>query len=552
MLASLLVKNYALIKDLEIDFQSGFSIITGETGAGKSILLGALSLLLGQRADTSVLSAPDEKCIVEGSFRIGAYNLEDFFSKNEIDYDKNTIIRREINPNGKSRAFINDTPVNLAVLKAIGEKLVDIHSQHETLELGSDLFQLQLVDTYAGNAEVLDRFQQEYNRLKNLQKEYEDLVKQIEKYREEKDFLQFQYDEMESLKLKEGEETELEEEFEKLTHAEEIKMNLGHAVEVFTGENLNMLARLKEAIASIDRTTRFLDQMSDVHQRLESVYLELKDISQEVDKTAESINVDPHQLEYVKDRIDSINRLMLKHQAKTVKELMAIKDNLNAKLLKLEDADFHKEGLVSSIEKQQGVVNVIAEKLDERRRNVIPAIEDTINQSLRQLGMPDGVFKVEVLQQELGMHGRSGVKFLFSANSGKDAKELAKIASGGELSRLMLSLKALLAEKIKLPTIVFDEIDAGVSGEVADKVGNIIRNMSSSRQVFNITHLPQVASKGKYHYKVFKENVNGQVYSRIKLLSPEERRTEIAQMLSGEDLSEAAYRNADELLSKNQ
>ncbi len=553
MLTSLVVKNYALIKDLEIDFQSGFSIITGETGAGKSILLGALSLLLGQRADTTVLSVPEKKCIVEGNFQITDYSLESMFKDFEIDYDENTIIRREINSNGKSRAFINDTPVNLGVLKALGEKLVDIHSQHQTLELSSDEFQLQVVDTYAENRMVLNKFRQEYHQLTTLQKEYDQLIIQTEKYKEEKDFLQFQFDELESLQLKEGEEVELEEDLEKLSHAEEIKLNLGQATETFGGEHMNTLVQLKDAMSWIEKTSKFLPEMLDAHKRLESVYLELKDIAHEVESAAESVNIDPHQLEYVRERLDAINRLLLKYQVKTTKELIQMKDDVQKKLDSLEDADFHKEEKIKAIDRQQQIVDAINTELDDQRVAAIPGIEKVVNTHLKQLGMPDGTFKVELTKHEkFSSFGKSGIKFLFSANSGNDVKELSKIASGGELSRLMLSLKALMAEKVKMPTIVFDEIDSGVSGEVADKVGNIIRKMSVNRQVFNITHLPQVASKGQFHYKVFKENLNGQVNSRIKLLTTEERRTEIAQMLSGEDLGEAAYRNADELLSRNQ
>lgn len=553
MLTSLVVKNYALIKDLEIDFQTGFSIITGETGAGKSILLGALSLLLGQRADTTVLSIPEQKCIVEGNFQITAYNLEAMFKDFEIDYDENTIIRREINSNGKSRAFINDTPVNLRVLKVLGEKLVDIHSQHETLELSTDDFQLEVVDTYAENGMILSKFREEYHQLTSLQREYEQLIVQTEKYKEEKDFLQFQFDELEALKLKEGEEVELDEELEKLSHAEEIKLNLGQTTETFSGEHLNTLAQLKNAISLIEKTSKFLPEMVDVYKRLDSVYLELKDIAHEVEFAAESVNIDPHQLEYVRDRLDSINRLLLKYQVSTTKELLRIKADVQEKLANLEDADFHKEEKMKAIDRQQQIVDSIANEIDDQRIAAIPGIEKFVNTHLKQLGMPNGTFKVELTKHEkFNLFGKSGIKFLFSANSGNDAKELSKIASGGELSRLMLSLKALMAEKVKMPTIVFDEIDSGVSGEVADKVGNIIRQMSENRQVFNITHLPQVASKGQYHYKVYKENLNGQINSRIKRLTLDERRTEIAQMLSGENLSEAAYRNADELLNRNQ
>jgi DNA repair protein RecN (Recombination protein N) len=552
MLTSLVVKNYALIKDLEIDFQGGFSIITGETGAGKSILLGALSLLLGQRADTTVLSIPDQKCIVEGNFGIGPYGLQQIFIENDIDYDDNTIIRREINANGKSRAFINDTPVNLTVLKTIGNKLVDIHSQHETLELGDDQFQLQLVDTFADNFEDLHAFLNEFDELRNLQKEYDTLVSNITQYQEEKEYLQIQFEEIEKLKLKEGEELQLEREYEKLTHAEEIKLNLTHVSNLLNGEEMNSLSQVKEAMSSVEKISRFMTEVSELHQRLESVYLELKDISLEIDAKTESVIIDPQQLEYVRDRIDAINRLMLKHQVNTAKELIEIRKRIEQKLGELEDSDFHKEEIQKKIATQHKTVDEMAEQIDTRRLAAIPEIEQVINNLLKQLGMPDGMFKIELMPHEkLRSTGKSTVKFLFSANSASNVKELSKIASGGELSRLMLSLKALMAEKIKLPTIVFDEIDAGVSGEVADKVGNIIRKMADKRQVFNITHLPQVASKGTYHYKVFKENVNGEVYSRIKKLSAEERRTEIAQMLSGEDLSEAAYKNADELLNRN-
>lgn len=552
MLTSLVVKNYALIKDLDIDFESGFSIITGETGAGKSILLGALSLLLGQRADTSVLSIPDKKCIVEGNFSIRAYELKNFFIDNDVDYDEHTIIRREINPNGKSRAFVNDVPVTLNVLKTLGDQLVDIHSQHQTLNLGDNRFQLQVVDMYAGNEKLLSAFSAEFKKLGTLRKEYKSLIEAIERFKEEKDFLQFQYDELEKLKLKPQEEEELEKEFEKLSHAEEIRLNLEQASDLLTGEHVDTLSKLKEALQAIQKTGAYLPEMAEINERMESVYLELKDISLEIDHKASSITVDPHQLEFVRERMDSLNRLLMKYQVKTASELISIRDETERKLQNIEDSDFHKDEVLKKINDQETVVEKLATQLDENRKTVIPDVEKTINVHLKLLGMPEGVFKVKQnILEELTSEGKSNVTFLFSANSGSDVKELSKVASGGELSRLMLSLKSLMAEKVKLPTIVFDEIDAGVSGEVADKVGNIIRRMAENRQVFNITHLPQVASKGEYHYKVFKENLNGEVSSRIKLLSPEERRTEIAQMLSGEDLSEAAYKNADELLNRN-
>ncbi len=552
MLKSLYIKNYALIRHLEIDFENGFSIITGETGAGKSILLGALSLIIGQRADTGVLNDTSAKCIVEACFNVEGYNLESLFAQEDIDFEKNTIVRREIGANGKSRAFVNDVPANLNFLKQLGNALIDIHSQHQTLFLNEQNFQLNIIDTIAENEDLRNEYKRIYKELREKEKEYKKLSANLDKNKTDFDYFQFQFDELEKARLNPEEDSLLESELEALNHSEEIKGSLEKTSYLLNSDEINVLNYLKEVTALIEQVAEYLPASKELAERLNSSYIELKDIAAEVDLLFDKQDLDPERIEFVRSRVDLLNTLCQKHKVDSIEDLVGVKGDYNSRLENITLGDSRLDELKKELQLLKEKIGIKSMELTKSREKSVPVIKNEIKDYLSQLGMPKAGFVVELSPlDDFSVTGIDSVQFLFSANQGVDLKEISKVASGGELSRLMLSLKALVSGKQKLPTIIFDEIDTGVSGEIADKVGNIIKQMAQTMQVFNITHLPQVAAKGKYHYKVFKVENNGSTESQLKLLSPEERQQELAQMLSGEEITEAAMNNAIDLLRIN-
>jgi len=551
MLQSIYIQNYALINELGIDFNKGLNIITGETGAGKSILLGALSLVLGQRADTTVLKDKSRKCFVEAKFYLKQYQLKDFFRQNDLDYEDITTIRREITDNGKSRAFINDTPVNLAVLKDLSSSLIDIHSQHESLLLGDDHFQLSLVDSFADHKELLDDYGNKFEEYNILNAEYKRLTDNAEKAKSDLDYFQFQFEQLEALKLIEGEQEELEEEMEKLNHAEEIKVKLSESFILLSGEDISIISNLKQAKNAIESISKYIKEGEGIAMRIDSAYIELQDITNEIDRINEKIEHDPTRIEFIRERLDNIYSLEQKHKVSSVKELIHVRDELQARIDKIISYDFETEKIKKQLELLYEELMRSASQISENRKAIIPRIENKVIEILQQLGITNANFKVEqVPTQEFLPTGKETIKFLFSANKNVALEELSKVASGGEISRLMISIKSLIVETTTLPTIIFDEIDTGTSGEIADKMGSIIKQMSEKMQVINITHLPQIAGKGDFHYLVYKKDNHETTNTYIKLLSQEERINEIAKMLSGEALTEAAIENAKVLLTK--
>jgi DNA repair protein RecN (Recombination protein N) len=549
MIQSLSIENYAIINSLEINFNRGLSIITGETGAGKSILLGALSLILGKRADTSILKDKKRKCIVEGTFDIRDYGFQNFFIENDIDYEDFTILRREISPNGKSRAFINDSPVNLNVLSETGIRFIDIHSQHQNLNLGNSQFQLKVIDCYSQSGELLKQYQEVYNFYRKLLKEYHELQEKSRQSQADMDYYQFQHDQLDVAKLKDNEQDELEQELETLNHAEEIKNSLDNSYGLLGGNDNSVLSQLKDIYSLISKIIKFLPGVSDYGKRLESAYIELKDIGNELESLKEKIELDPGKLEYINERLDLIYSLQQKHKVNTIKDLLDIKVSLKQKIEEVSSYESRLEELKKKTDDSKNKLNILARRLSMRRQESLKKIEKEITLLLIDLGIPNGRFEI---QHDTGtdytINGIDRVQLLFSANKNIELQEISRIASGGELSRLMLSIKSLLSDSAGLPTIIFDEIDMGVSGEIADKVGNIIKRMSSGMQIINITHLPQVACKGDFHYLVYKSDEGESTTAHIKLLNNEERHIEIARMLSGEELTEAAMQNARELL----
>lgn len=550
MLKSLRIQNYALISELEIDFYSGLSIITGETGAGKSILLGALSLILGQRADSSFVNPNAEKCVVEAIFSIHEYNLKAFFTDNDIDYDNEITLRREIQSNGKSRAFINDTPVNLNQLKELGLNLVDIHSQHENLNLTDDVFQLKVVDSIAGHRNLITEYNLAYQQYKLLSSELQQLQTIADKSKTDTDYFQFQFNQLEQASLVENEQEELESELETLTHAEEIKLNLINSIGLLSGDGASIINSIKEVRNSLLKILKFYSPASGLDKRAESVYIELKDLSREIELLSEKIEYNPDRIKTVNERLDVIYNLQQKHRVNSVVELIMIKNDFLQKLNEINSYDNQVSELKQKLDTQYTMLLKLSVEISQNRNNVIPTIEAEIINYLQLLGMPNGKFKIESEKlKDFGQNGLDKIIFLFSANKHVELQEVSKIASGGEISRLMLSLKALIAEKTALPTIIFDEIDSGISGEIADKMGSIMQRMADHMQVINITHLPQIAGKGKYHYLVYKTESETTTTTNIKKLNTDERILEIAKMLSGEELTEAALSNARELLS---
>jgi len=549
MLLKLSVHNYALIKELDIGFENGLTIITGETGAGKSILLGALSLILGTRADTNVLLDKSTKCVVEGTFRIDEYDLTEFFSANELDLDPLTILRREINPAGKSRAFINDTPVTINILKELGEKLIDIHSQYQTLMLNENSFQLNVIDSFAGNNILRNEYKTVYANYRKLKKEYNEIKEKADKNKADLEYYRFQLMQLEEAKLVNGEQEELEKEQEILEHAGEIRLALEMASSLLSSDEKSVLNLLKEVKSTIWKIKTFIPEADSFYQRAESSFIELDDLATGIEKLSGGIEADPDRLSKVNNRLDLIYSLIQKHLVKDLNELIARQDELNNLVKTIVTSDERLEELEANLEKELNSLNLLADKISANRMNVIPEVENKIGELLRQLGMPNGKFRVEINRaHDFNPAGFDNADFLFSANKQVNPENIAKVASGGELSRVMLSLKSLLTKNNNLPTIIFDEIDAGVSGEVADKVGQILSEMGRYMQVINITHLPQVASRGTKHYHVYKDDIGDSTITRIKLLSYDERILELAKLLSGSEVTETAIKNAKELL----
>ena len=549
MLKTLHISNYALISEINIGFNSGFSVITGETGAGKSIIIGALSLILGQRAESRFIKEGEEKAIVEAEFDIRDYRLEHFFEINELDFHpEQCIIRREITASGKSRAFINDTPVSLQLLRELSAKLIDIHSQHENLLLSDDQYQLQVVDNMAQNASILKQYQQYYSQWKNLQTQLSQLQKTADKQLSELDYLKFQFQQLEEAHLSENEQDDLEMELETLSHTEEIKQELQKAVFLLTDEQKSLVL-LKEVIDAVGRIKSYISEGENWHKRLESVYIELKDIAQEITSLEENIDFHPDRLEWVDQRLNEIYTLEKKFKLSSISELLSLKENLKVELQHIESFDEEIDALKKKIAEAHKNVQQQAELLTKSRLNAVEPIEKFLKEQLSRLGMPNIQFKVEITDAaEFSETGKDTVQFLFSANKNQSLQPVAQIASGGEVSRLMLSIKSLMAHRAGLPTIIFDEIDTGVSGEIAHRMAEIMKEMSKNMQVIAITHLPQIAAKGNQHYRVFKDDSGKTTQTHINLIDREERIWEVAQMLSGENVTEVALGNAKELL----
>ena len=549
MLIKLFVQNYALIRELDVEFENGLTIITGETGAGKSILLGALSLILGTRADSSVLLDKNEKCIVEGTFRIEEYELNEFFISNNIDYEPVSTLRREINPAGKSRAFINDTPVTVNILKELGDRLIDIHSQHQTLMLNDNSFQLNLIDSFSGTAGIKNEYRETYSNYRRLKKEYTSIKEKADKNKADLEYYQFQFNQLDEAKLKSGEQTELEAEQELLGHTEEIKLALGSSSNLFLAEGISILSMLREVKSYLGRILTFLPESESLLSRTESALIELDDLAAEVEKLTVSIEADPQRLAIVNNRLDNIYTLIQKHRVTDLAELIKKKDEIKELIGSIVSSDERIIELETLLDKEASRLKTVSEEISNKRKSVLSDIELRITELLKQLGIPNAKFRITLTHlPEFTTTGIDQADFLFSANKQIAPENLAKIASGGELSRVMLSLKSLLTKNNNLPTIIFDEIDAGVSGEVADKVGQILSGMGKYMQVINITHLPQVASRGTRHYHVYKDDTDNSTFTRVKLLSPEERILEVARLLSGSEVTETAMKNARELL----
>ncbi|WP_072530790.1 DNA repair protein RecN [Bacteroides ilei] len=555
MLQSLYIQNYALIDKLDISFTSGFSVITGETGAGKSIILGAIGLLLGQRADVKAIKNGASKCIVEAKFRIATYGLEDFFAENDIEYDpEECIIRREIGINGKSRAFINDTPASLAQMKVLGEKLIDIHSQHQNLLLNKEGFQLNILDILAQDGKQLDNYHKIYSDYKQICKELDDFIGQAEKSRQDEDYIRFQLEQLKEAGLKENEQKILEQEAETLSHAEDIKASLYKAKQLVDNDEGGTLLQTRECIQTLQNISNVYSPAAEWVERLQSCYIELKDIAHDLSNAEEGIEFNPSRLDYVNERLNLIYNLQQKHHTDNIEDLLKLQQTYEEELESITSFDEHIAELNRKKDTLYRQVMEQAKILTETRSVAARHIEEHMKSLLVPLGMPNVRFAVELNpRKEPDAKGMDSVNFLFSANKNGSLQNVASIASGGEIARVMLSLKAMIAGAVKLPTIIFDEIDTGVSGSIAEKMALIMQDMGrQNRQVISITHLPQIAARGTAHYKVYKEDTDSGTNSHIRLLTAEERVREIANMLSGTTLTEAAINNARSLLGMNQ
>lgn len=550
MLRSLHIQNYALIERLEIDFDSGFSVITGETGAGKSIILGAIGLLLGQRADVKSIRSNASKCVIEARFDISAYGMQLFFEENELEYEEECILRRELYASGKSRAFINDTPAALVQMKELGEQLIDVHSQHQNLLLNKEGFQLNVLDILAHNEEALSVYQNCYNDWRRSLEELDALRKQAVQDKADEDYIRFQLEQLEDAHLVAGEQDELEQESEVLSHAEEIKAELYRGGEILHSDERGILSSLKECLDAINGLKNIYSPAIELLERLESAYIELKDISQEIARKEEEIEFNPERLEEVNERLHIIYTLQQKHRVGTVNELINLCEDYRNKLTAITSVDEEVGRLEQRCDVLYAEVKRQADILTKARIQAAHEVERQMAERLVPLGMPNVRFVVEMGERkEPGKYGGDTVNFLFSANKNTVLQNISSVASGGEIARVMLSVKAMIAKAVKLPTIVFDEIDTGVSGEIADRMADIMQEMGdSNRQVISITHLPQIAARGRVHYKVYKQDNETETNSHIRRLTNDERVEEIAHMLSGATLTEAALNNAKALL----
>ena len=550
MITSLSIENFALIEKLDIDFSNGFSIITGETGAGKSILLGALGLVLGKRADLTSLKNKDEKCIVEANFSIGKYDLEFFFESNDLDYEQETIIRREILPSGKSRAFVNDSPVNLQQLQDLSFYLIDVHSQHQTLELSEEEYQFKIIDAIANNQELGIEFQYFLKKYRVAKSTLESKKNEFSAVLKEKDYNEFLYQELGTANLKEGELEELEQQYQTLSNVEFIKENLDKLLSISNEEAFGVLKNLKEFKAVLQKNVGFSTEYQSLFERTNSLLIEFDDIVKELNRESDLVFNDPEKLETINQKLQLIYSLQKKHNVLTVKELIQIQIDLEGKVVSVATLEEEIVNLEKSIKELELQLDEVANKISKSRREAIPNLSEQLIAILNLLGMPNVRFKIDIIASETyHNNGKDSLQFLFSANKGTDFGLLKKVASGGEMSRIMLAVKSILSQYSKLPTIIFDEIDTGVSGEIANKMGEIMRDMSKTMQVFAITHLPQIAAKGANHYKVFKTVLGENTVSELKLLNNDERIIEIAEMLSGKDISDSAVNHAKALLN---
>lgn len=550
MLSSLSIQNYALIDELSIDFSSGLSIITGETGAGKSILLGALGLVLGNRADSTTLKDATKKCIVEAQVLIKDYELQEFFEEVDLDYEEHTIIRREILPSGKSRAFVNDTPATLSVLSELRSKLIDIHSQHQTLQLSDSEFQFEVIDALANNQQKVHQYKVELKQYNALQSELSVLLNKQREAHQQYDYNLHLYEELNSANLIEDEQEGLEEKLDKVNNVEEIKESLAEAIQIATNDDIgvqNLLYTLEHRLSKI---AGFSKEYQELSNRISSVKIELDDIISELESTSEAVDFDPLAAEQLNDRLQLLYNLQKKHYVQSNAELLVILEELSGKVAQVENGEEIIKEKELEIQQITHRLNTIAEEISNARKKVLPLLTKTLEDLLSDLGMEQARFSIEIAASEdYYANGKDNLSFLFSANKGGSFGTLKKVASGGELSRIMLAIKKVLSQNTKLPTIIFDEIDTGVSGEISNKMAHIMQQMSGQMQVITITHLPQIAAKGSQHYKVFKEEVNGTTTTSLKQLSSDERIVEIAEMLSGKDISDSAITHAKELLN---
>lgn len=550
MLQQLYIRNFTLIDELDIELRPGFSVITGETGAGKSIILGAIALLLGQRADSKTIKQGSDRCIIEAHFDLTRYQLKPFFDENDIDYDaSDCIIRRELTAAGKSRAFVNDTPVALSLLKELGDMLVDVHSQHQNLLLGKQDFQLEVIDTIAQDQALLNEYQQTFAAYHEKQRQLQALQEEMERNKQNLDFLQFQYEELTNVQLVEDEQEKLEQQREMMTHSEDIKTALYETNQHLVADEQGILSRLRKSLSAIHTITKVYPTSEDWIERMESCQIELKDIAQDVEARLEDIDFNPAELERINQRLDKIYDLQKKYHAETIAELIQQRDELKRQLSQIENRDEALASLQNELDVLKKKCLQQAETLTKLRQKASKEIERQMRERLVPLGMPNVRFEVKVNKTELHKSGQDDIAFLFSANTSSPLQPISQVASGGEIARVMLSLKAMISGAVKLPTIIFDEIDTGVSGKIAERMAEIMKEMGANdRQVISITHLPQIAALGTTHYRVSKEETATGTTSKMQMLSNDERIHEIAQMLSGSDITAAAIQNAKELL----
>ncbi|WP_298118965.1 DNA repair protein RecN [Flavobacterium sp.] len=550
MITSLSIENFALIEKLSVNFSDGFSVITGETGAGKSILLGALGLVLGKRADLTSLKNKEEKCIIEANFSIKKYHLKPFFIANDLDYEDETIIRREILPSGKSRAFINDTPVNLNELQELSNYLIDIHSQHQTHELSEDKVQFQIIDSVASNFDLISEYTLKLKGYKKVKSDLKSKTELLQSVLKEQDYNSFLLEELLAANLKNGEQEELEEQFEKLNNVEFIKENIVKSLTIANDDQIGVLNNLKEIKLSFQKIAGFSSEYNELFERISSILIEFDDIEKELTNLSETLYSNPEELELLNQKLQLIYALQKKHQVNSVEELLLIQNDLDNKVVSVTTLESEIISMENHIEEIKIQLDILSEQISKNRVEAVPVLVNKLSQILEQLGMPNARFDIQLIKkEEYYNNGKDEIQFLFSANKGSDFGMLKKVASGGEMSRIMLAVKSVLSKYSSLPTIIFDEIDTGVSGEIAHKMGEIMKSMSQNMQVFAITHLPQIAGKGKEHFKVFKVVKDNQTQSELKLLTDDERIIEIAQMLSGSTISDSALNHAKELLN---